>query len=229
MCYELFSSLRLLACVPITQAYSACLSIQTMPLSHLMCLPDVSFPGTKNKHGWPMAFAWMQAGARETDTRDLYSQVFLKCKFLNCFSCNERCLGLWTKELLYIRGITELCSVKRHRWGFLILFKWSIQPVGWDGHRGLQARAASCIPQADPSSWAPGCWSRWAVLCFSAVVCLWWGLFSLHLIIHQCMCMNTHPCLIFFCNLAVAWPCSADKIFSLCSWYWKKLSPFPEN
>lgn len=115
-----FSSLRLLACVPITQAYSARLSLQTEPPSHLMCLPDVSFPGTKNKHGWPMAFAWMEAGARETETRNLYFLVVLKCKFLNCL----------------FRAV--LCKKAQMRFPYFLLVVYAAS--GWDGHRGSRQR-----------------------------------------------------------------------------------------
>lgn len=106
-----FSSLSLLACVPITQAYSARLSIQTVPPPHLMCLPDVSFPGTQNKHGWPMACASVEAGARQTETRDLYSQEFLKCKFLNCFFRALQSCALWTStdEVSWF-SVSGLCS-----------------------------------------------------------------------------------------------------------------------
>lgn len=103
-----------------------------------------------------------------------------------------------------------------------------MQPVG-EMDTEAPGKGSFSDPKAIPPSWACGYWSRWPLPRFTAVVCLCSGPFTLLLIIHQWMCMNTNPCFVFFYSLAVAWPCSANRVFSLCSSYWKKLSPFSEH
>lgn len=145
-------------------------------------------------------------------------------------------LGSELSELLYTKGITEICTVEKHRRYFPIkLFSCSLYSQ-WD-EMDTEATGERSFSDSTDEPFIPtrsitgGCWSRWPLWCFTLVMCIWWGLFSLHLIIHQRMrvCMNTNPSWSFpqpGCILALFYK---EDFFSLCCLDWKKVFPLSEN